>query len=143
MKIRHIPSFLMVSLLVGACFLSTSCRGAGGKKAATEAVEYVERKAATMGDDASRLSRESEEEYSSYSNYRKARKLQDRIDRISEEDEETGGMSQPVTIPCPHCQGNGMVYVTDTYGNMMFDYYGNPQVTYCPQCGGTKQVTLN
>ena len=27
---------------------------------------------------------------------------------------------------CPYCNGGGIVYATDMYGNVLADYYGNP-----------------
>ena len=146
---------------VVACVISlSSCRGSGGKKVATETLEFIEKEAGSLERNAGRLergamgveenankaSKSAEEEYNSYNSYqkyRKAKKWQDRIENCFEEDEEVETTPQPVTIPCPHCQGNGMVYATDMYGNLIYDYYGNPQVVYCPQCGGNGVVVVN
>ena len=139
---------LLVTCVIGL----SSCRGSGGKKVATETLEFIEKEAGSLERNAGRLERgasvveenankvikSAEEEYNSCNNYRKyrnAKKWEDRIENYLE-DEDNGTAPQPVTVPCPHCQGNGMVYATDMYGNVVFDYYGNPQVVNCPQCGG-------
>lgn len=41
--------------------------------------------------------------------------------------------------PCSTCNGYGVVYQIDPYGNAVRDYYGNVQFFYCPTCGGTGQ----
>lgn len=41
--------------------------------------------------------------------------------------------------PCSTCNGYGVVYQIDSYGNPVTDYYGNIQFLYCPSCGGTGQ----
>lgn len=43
---------------------------------------------------------------------------------------------------CPYCNGGGIVYVTDMYGNVLVDYYGNPQTITCGNCGGSGQVIV-
>lgn len=151
---------IYITLLVTCVISLFSCRGSGGKKVATESLEFIEKEAGSLERNAGRLERgamvveenankasnSAEEEYNSYNSYqkyRKAKKWQDRIENCFEEDEEVETTPQPVTIPCPHCQGNGMVYATDMYGNLIYDYYGNPQVVYCPQCGGNGVVVVN
>lgn len=148
---------IYITLLVTCVISLSSCRGSGGKKVATEAFEFIEKEAGSLERNAGRLergamvveenankaSKSAEEEYNSYNSYqkyRKAKKWQDRIENCFDEDENVETTPQPVTIPCPHCQGNGMVYATDMYGNLIYDYYGNPQVVYCPQCGGNRVV---
>ena len=145
---------IYITLLVTSVIGLSSCRGSGGKKVATEALEFIEKEAGSLERNAGRLergalvveenankaSKSAEEEYNSYQKYRKAKKWQDRIENCFEEEENVETTPQPVTIPCPHCQGNGMVYATDMYGNLIYDYYGNPQVVYCPQCGGNRVV---
>ena len=39
--------------------------------------------------------------------------------------------------PCSMCNGYGVVYKTDAYGNAITDYYGNVQLFFCPVCGGS------
>lgn len=148
---------IYITLLITCVISLSSCRGSGGKKVATEALEFIEKEAGSLERNAGRLergamvveenankaSKSAEEEYNSYNSYqryRKAKKWQDRIENCFEEDEEVETTPRPVTITCPHCQGNGMVYATDMYGNLIYDYYGNPQVVYCPQCGGNRVV---
>lgn len=145
---------IYITLLVTCVIGLSSCRGCGGKKVATETLEFIEKEAGSLERNAGRLERgapvveenankvikSAEEEYNSCNNYRKyrnAKKWEDRIENYLEDDETT---PQPVTVPCPHCQGNGMVYATDMYGNVVFDSYGNPQVINCPQCGGNGVV---
>lgn len=149
-----LTTFLIACAFLGLCLTTTSCKGSSGKKAASEAMKLlekesgslernagrVERAAVSAEESSGRLSQEAEEEYNTYSRYRKTKKWQDRIENALGEDEEVETTPQPVTITCPYCQGNRMVYATDAYGNMVFDYYGNPQVVYCPQCGGNGVV---
>lgn len=156
MKKVHITSCLVASILIGVSLGFGSCRGSGGKKIATETMEFLEKEAgslernvgriekgaASMGDDAGRLGNDAREEYDSYSKYRKIKKSAKRANDFFEEDDEAERTPQPVYTICPQCQGNGMVYMTDIYGNMVFDYYGNPQVTYCPRCGGIGQIVI-
>ena len=140
---------------VVACVISlSSCRGSGGKKVATETLEFIEKEAGSLErnagrlergaleveENASRVSKSAEEGCNNYQNYRKAKKWQERIENYLEDDEEFETTPQPVTVQCPHCQGNGRAYATDMYGNIIFDYYGNPQVVYCPQCAGNRVV---
>lgn len=39
--------------------------------------------------------------------------------------------------PCSMCNGYGVVYKTDAYGNAITDYYGNVLLFFCPTCGGS------
>lgn len=107
----------------------SSCGGSSGKRAATEVIESIEKEAGSLERNVGRMER-------STKNANKASKSRRRHNRGDNCYEETETTPQPVTVPCPHCQGNGMVYATDMYGNLIYDYYGNPQVVYCPQCGG-------
>lgn len=145
---------IYITLLVTCVISLSSCKGSGGKKVATEAIEFIEKEAGSLERNAGRLERgasiveenanklneSAEDEYSIYRKYRKAKKWKDRIENSFGEDEEVETAPQPVTVSCSHCQGNGMVYATDMYGNLIYDYYGNPQVVYCPQCGGNRVV---
>lgn len=153
MRNIHILPCLTLSLLFGVCLMFSSCRGSGGKKVATEAIEFFEKEAggiernatrlekgaSSIGDDASKVNSKTQERYSG-SGLRRAKKASEQIDGLFGEDEEPERMPQPVAVICPQCQGAGMVYMTDMYGNVVFDYYGNPQVVPCPNCGGTGQV---
>lgn len=38
---------------------------------------------------------------------------------------------------CHTCDGYGVVYHIDNYGNIITDYYGNPALFTCDQCGGS------
>lgn len=37
---------------------------------------------------------------------------------------------------CSTCNGYGVVYQVDIYGNVITDYYGNTIFYFCPECGG-------
>ena len=41
--------------------------------------------------------------------------------------------------PCSTCNGYGVVYEIDSYGNAITDGYGNVQLFFCPDCGGNGQ----
>lgn len=150
MKNVQILFCFTISILIGVCLLLSSCKGSGGKKAATEAMEFLEKETGSIERNASRIEKDNasklhnnlQEEYGSYSKYRRAKQRVEKIDKYLGEDEDPESTPQPVSIDCPRCQGNGMVYMTDMYGNVVFDYYGNPQVVTCPNCGGTRQVVV-
>lgn len=147
--------WVVAGAFLGLCLTTTSCNGSAGKKAATEVIKAFEKESGSLERNAGRferaavsaeessgkLSKEAEEEYNTYSKYRKAKRSADRAQEFFEEDEQQA-TPQAVTITCPYCQGNGMVYATDAYGNVVFDYYGNPQVTFCPKCQGNGQVVV-
>lgn len=37
---------------------------------------------------------------------------------------------------CGFCGGQGLVNLPDYYGNIQYDWYGNPIRINCPNCGG-------
>ena len=39
--------------------------------------------------------------------------------------------------PCGTCNGYGVVYQVDSYGNVITDYDGNTIFYFCPSCGGS------
>lgn len=147
-------TLLITGAFLGLCLTTTSCKGSAGKKVASEAMQLLEKEAGSIERNAGRiekaavgveessgkLSREAEDELNSYSKYRKAKKWEERIENTFGADEEVETTPQPVATTCSYCQGNRMVYATDAYGNVVFDYNGNPQVAYCPQCGGNGVV---
>lgn len=122
--------------------LFTSCRGSSGKRVATEAAEFVEKKASKYIE---RESKAFEDEESSalktYKNKRRAERVRDNIEDFFEEDEEEY-VPQQTIIQCPQCNGGGIVYVVDAYGNIVTDYYGNAQTMYCPNCQGQGRVVV-
>ena len=79
MRNKRILPYLMLSLLFGVYLMSSSCRGSGGKKVATEAMEFLEKEAgsiernatplekgvSSMGDDASKVNSKAQERYNS------------------------------------------------------------------------------
>ncbi|MFR8948224.1 MAG: hypothetical protein ACLVJI_03550 [Bacilli bacterium] len=108
------------------------------KKAASKAASSVEREAGQVeraieenADDAYRSTRSSRpsrpRHYSSY-------------DDDDNDYEDT--QSQVNYATCPYCNGGGIVYATDMYGNVLVDYYGNPQTITCGNCGGSGQVIV-
>ena len=108
------------------------------KKAASKAASSVEREAGQVeraveenADDAYRSTRSSRpsrpRHHSSYGD-------------DDNEYEETPPQAYYAT--CPYCNGGGIVYVTDMYGNVLVDYYGNPQTSSCGNCGGSGQVIV-
>lgn len=147
-------TLLISGASLGLCLTTTSCKGSAGKKVASEAMQLLEKEsgslernavriekaAVSVEESSGKLSKEAEDELSSYSKYRKTKKWEERIDNCLGNDDEP--VSQPVAIICPQCQGNRMVYATDAYGNVVFDYNGNPQVIYCPNCQGNGQVIV-
>lgn len=124
-----------------------SCKGPAGKKAATETLEYIERKAA--GKAASSVEREAGQveravEENADDAYRSTRRSRPRHNSSYYDDdneyEETAPQAYYAT--CPYCNGGGIVYATDMYGNVLVDYYGNPQTSSCGNCGGSGQVIV-
>lgn len=123
-----------------------SCKGSAGKKAATETLEYIERKAA--GKAASSVEREAGQveravEENADDAYRSTRSSRPRHHSSYDDDneyEETAPQAYYAT--CPYCNGGGIVYATDMYGNVLVDYYGNPQTASCGNCGGSGQVIV-
>lgn len=53
--------------------------------------------------------------------------------------------SQPSStyIQCSQCNGAGAVYIIDYYGNIQYDYYGNPMITQCTNCGGAGSILVS
>lgn len=145
----------MPILVISLCISATSCKGPVAKKVGTEAVEMLEKKGGSLEHNAGRLEREAtivegnsgdventtDDIIDGYKKYRKAKRLQEKIDNILGDDDGEP-TPQATTITCPTCQGNGAVYATDAYGNVIFDYNGNPQIVYCPQCGGNRIVVV-
>ena len=128
----------------------TSCKGSAGKKAATETLEFIEKKAANKA--ASSVEREAgqveraieENADDAYCSTRSSRPSRPRhhfsYDDGYNDYEDT--QSQAYYATCPYCNGGGIVYATDMYGNVLVDYYGNPQTITCGNCGGSGQVIV-
>lgn len=129
--------FLLSLTALAVCF--SSCRGSAGKRAATEATEFIEKKGGKLLEKEG--SRAVEEEESAAQKYLKAKRradrVQDMVDGFTEDEPQY--QPQPVAVVCGQCGGSGAVYLVDGYGNIVYDYYGNPQVSVCPVCGGTGQ----
>ena len=128
----------------------TSCKGSAGKKAATETLEFIEKKAASKS--ASSVEREAGEvvltideyAYDAYVSSRISRASRPRHDSSYDDDDNDyeDTQSQANYATCPYCNGGGIVYATDMYGNVLVDYYGNPQTITCGNCGGSGQVIV-
>lgn len=144
---KSILTILLSFSVLGLTFI-TSCKGSAGKKAATETLEYIERKAADKA--ASSVEREAGQvecavEENADDAYRSTRKTSRPRHHSSYDDdyneyEETAPQAYYAT--CPYCNGGGIVYATDMYGNVLADYYGNPQTSSCGNCGGSGQVIV-
>lgn len=145
---KHIVEIAVILAIALLALGFSSCRGSAGKKAATEALEYMERKGGSLleKEGASALERQggrlAEEEETAaeraWKNKRRADRVQDFLDD-SDDEEETQYQPQPTAVLCSQCSGSGRVYMVDYYGNVMYDMYGNPQVSLCPVCGGSGQ----
>lgn len=128
----------------------TSCKGSAGKKAATETLEFIEKKAASKA--ASSVEREAgqveraieENADDAYHSTRSSRPSRPRHYSSYDDDDNDyeDTQSQVNYATCPYCNGGGIVYATDMYGNVLVDYYGNPQTITCGNCGGSGQVIV-
>lgn len=115
----------------------TSCKGSAGKKAATETLEFIEKKAASKA--ASSVEREAgqveraieENADDAYRSTRSSRPSRPRHHSSYDDDDNDYEDTQS--------QAN---YATDMYGNVLVDYYGNPQTITCGNCGGSGQVIV-
>lgn len=144
----YLTIMLFFSVL-GLTFL-TSCKGSAGKKAATETLEFIEKKAASKA--ASSVEREAgqveraveENADDAYRSTRSSRPSRPRhYSSYGDDDNEYGETTpQAYYATCPYCNGGGIVYATDMYGNVLVDYYGNPQTTTCGNCRGSGQVIV-
>lgn len=130
-------------ILVCSSFVFVSCKGASSRKAAIEALEMIEKRSGKFGEAAEReagsMERSVEENYNN-----SMLKNKRRVDRIREaldgDDEEY--TPQQTLITCPVCKGNRAVYITDEYGRVQFDPYGNPLSVTCTNCRGAGQVVV-
>lgn len=136
-------TFALTIVVVTGAFFMTGCKGAGGKKAATEAIEFIEKKAGSKA--ASAIEREAGQaertvvrETESYRPSRSSRPHH----HSSYDDDEESYEPQVYTVTCSQCGGAGAVYMLDYYGNIQYDYYGNPMVSQCPYCNGTGAILV-
>lgn len=141
-------SDLIMFLFICAVGLTSfsSCKGSAGKKAASKTFEYIEKKAvkpaaSTVEREAGQVERVVEENADDvYRSRRGPRRL--RHSYSNDDNEYDDNATQAYYVACPYCNGVGVVYVTDIYGNVLVDYYGNPQTTTCSNCGGGGQVVV-
>lgn len=141
---------IMLFFSVLGLTLFTSCKGSAGKKAATETLEFIEKKAANKA--ASSVEREAgqveraieENADDAYRSTRSSRPSRPRHHSSYDDDDNDyeDTQSQAYYATCPYCNGGGIVYATDMYGNVLVDYYGNPQTITCGNCGGSGQVIV-
>lgn len=133
---------ISIVVVIGVFFL-TGCKGAGGKKAATEALEIIEKKASSKA--ASAIERETGQAERTVvretESYRPARSSRPHH-HSSYGDDEENYEPQVYTVTCSQCGGAGAVYMLDYYGNIQYDYYGNLMVSQCPYCNGTGVVLV-
>ena len=116
MKAKHL--FLLALVSISAIAFS-SCKNASKAKPLIE--DVVKSYKAASKTDAVR--------------YWKARNRVDMANKIYD------GYIAPT--PCSTCNGYGVVYQIDAYGNAITDYYGNIQYFYCPHCNGTGKEQLS
>lgn len=129
--------FIVFALSISFSF--TSCRGSAGKKAATEVLELIEKKAgskatSTIEREAAQSERAAIREAEDY-NAGKNRSYRPRHHSSSDDD----SYNEPCvyTVQCKQCGGAGAVYIVDYYGNIQYDYYGSPIVSQLLLSGKT------
>lgn len=140
------PKYLLLICVIALSFSATSCRGSAGKKAATEALELIEKKAGSKA--ASAIEREAAQAERSavreVEEYNAGRSRTSRPHHHSSYDnDESEYEPQYYTVTCSQCGGAGAVYMVDYYGNIQYDYYGNPIVSQCPSCGGAGSILVS
>jgi len=145
MNKSNLTTLLFFSVL-GFMFL-TSCKGSAGKKAATETLEYIEKKAASKAAssverEAGQAERAAEENTDNAYRSTKSSRPRHRSSNDDDDNEYEENATQAYYATCPYCNGGGFVYATDMYGNVLVDYYGNPQTTTCGNCGGSGRVIV-
>lgn len=136
---------LALSILCILSFSMTGCRGSAGKKAATEAIELIEKKGAskaatTIEREASQVERNAVREAEGYNTGRRSTY---RPRHSSYDEDESSYQPQVYSVQCSQCGGSGAVYVLDYYGNIQYDYYGNPVISQCPSCGGAGSILVS
>lgn len=134
--------FIIFALSISVSF--TSCRGSAGKKAATEALEIIEKKAGSKA--ASTIEREAAQSERAAvreaEKYNAGRNRSYRPRHHSSYDDDSYNEPRVYTVQCNQCGGAGAVYMVDYYGNIQYDYYGNPVVSQCPSCGGAGAILV-
>lgn len=124
---------LVISLTVGVMCL-WSCGGSSSK--AIRGAEKLIEKGKTISKETSEL-----EKTGAYKHY-KSKQYEEKIENFFDDDQPAYNYS-PNYVTCSRCNGQGFLYATDSYGNIIFDYFGNYQVVGCPVCGGTGVVLSN
>ncbi|MDE6322021.1 MAG: hypothetical protein K2L93_06955 [Muribaculaceae bacterium] len=142
---NNMKLYVTFAVLIACLILFASCRGSAGKKAATEALELIEKKAGSKA--ATAIEREAAQTERTVvreaEEYNAGRNRTYRPRHHSTYDDNSYHQPQVYTVQCSQCGGAGAVYMVDYYGNIQFDYYGNPIVSQCPSCGGTGSVTIS
>ena len=114
---------MMMFVITTTCSSCKGSAGKAGKKLGAEVVEYGGKMF-------------KEEENTTLKNYKNSRRFQDAKEQIEDVINTT---PQPVTVTCGLCAGQRYVFCVDAYGNIIYDFYGNPQIMPCPSCGGAGQ----
>lgn len=141
---KKVIDILVLSMIAMMCMsFLTCCKGSSGRKVATEAVEFLERKAgskatSTIEREVGQAERNVVRETEGSSSSRSSRPRRYRHSSYDDNSCDT----QVYTVPCSQCGGHGAVYVLDYYGNVQYDYYGNPVVNRCAYCNGTGAVLV-
>lgn len=143
---RTLSNTLLLICAIALSLSATSCRGSAGKKAATEALELIEKKAGSKA--ASAIEREAAQAERSAvreaEEYNAGRRRTSRPRHHSSYDsDESEYEPQYYWVTCSQCGGVGAVYIVDYYGNIQYDYYGNPVVSQCPSCGGAGSILVS
>lgn len=143
---KTIHKALALTTLCIISFSLTGCRGSAGKKAATKTIELIKKKggaskaATTIEREAPQMERNAVREAEGY-NTRGSRTYRPRYSSYDEDESsyqphESSHQPPIYSVQCSQCGGSGMVYIVDFYGNIQYDYYGNPVISQCPSCGG-------
>lgn len=138
--------FLTFAALIACVASFSSCRGSAGKKATTEVLEFIEKKAGTKAAqaierEAAQAERTAVREAEQYNTGR--RRTFRRRHHSSSDDDNSYSQPRAYTVQCNHCGGAGAVYMVDRYNTVQFDCYGNPIVMKCPSCGGTGAIFVS
>lgn len=131
-------------ICVFAAFLS-GCKGSAGKKAAKEALELIEKRgaskaASTVEREASQIERATSREAERANT---GRRSSFRPRHSSYDEDESYYQPKVYSVQCSQCGGSGIVCQIDYYGNIQFDYYGNPIMGQCPNCGGSGSILVS
>lgn len=109
MEIKNVVAVVLAILFAG---MLSSCRNVSKAKPVIEDI-YKEYKAASKSDAVK---------------YLKWKNRYEQAERV---------YNNTIHTPCGTCNGYGVVYLVNEYGQALTDYDGNYQFQLCPNCGGT------